>query len=662
MHSRQCDLSRSLLLCGLFLEPPIALAQLWDDAPRALDLAIPQVISPSRFPQRLDESPSSVTIIDRAMIEASGARNLIDVLRLVPGFYVGYRQNDLPSAGFHGLADEFARRALLLVDGQRIFQYSRGIIEWNNIPLQLEDVERIEVVRGPNAAVYGSNAFQAVIDIQTRSPAENQGLYVRGTVGSQDVLDGFARYGSRLGALDYSVSLFSKRDSGYDDVPDDRQNTGITAVGDWALSATSTLKLRAGYSRGDYQTPNDSSLPADPDDPWRDFKVSDNYQSIEWRRLFNNGTELTATLAHNRFAYDDPGYQNHTLAPNLTLNVAFDIEEERTSAEIKAARALSDQLRIVAGIGYHYEAITAPFYFDTDETLDNGVLRLFANGEYRISEQLVVNLGAMLENAEIGNQDWLFLPRLSAHYHLNDQHTVRAIFSTGSRQPTLYSTDGKAITEVEELPVTVYRVIASGNLSPEYNRSIELGYHWSIDRASHLDMRVYYEHLSDLIVPFSRPGPPLPPPAPTLPVLDFANENDLAVSGVELQYAWRHTSGFNLFASYAYTDIDADDARYDSGYAASVPRHTIGLLLSQGFGKGWQASLNYDYQSDLQWLGSAPIDAYHKLDLRLAKRFNTGNSGLLAEIVGTNLLGSINDFRPDRTSDSGIFFRLSADF
>jgi iron complex outermembrane receptor protein len=136
-----------------------------------LDTNVPLVVTPSRLPQRLDESPSTVTVIDRALIEASGARRLVDVLQLVPGFYVGYKYNNQPTAAYHGLSDEAARRLLLLVNGQRIFQFARGVVDWNNLPIPLEDVERIEVVRGPDAATYGSNAFAAVINIQTRSAA-----------------------------------------------------------------------------------------------------------------------------------------------------------------------------------------------------------------------------------------------------------------------------------------------------------------------------------------------------------------------------------------------------------------------------------------------------------------------------------------------------------
>ena len=236
--------------------------------------SMPMVLTPSQLPQRLDESPSTVTIIDREMIEASGARNIVEVLRLVPGFHVGFKYNNLPTAGYHGLADEFARRMLLLVDGQRVFQYSRGVIEWSNLPLPLENVERIEVIRGPNAAAYGSNALQGVINIQTRSAAEDRGLYLRGAFGDDGVADGFVRYGGQIGNMDYALSLFSKGDHGYDGIRDDKRNSGVTFVGELPIDGLGELRLLAGYSRGEYKIGSlEPGLNGGSVDQRRDFPI-----------------------------------------------------------------------------------------------------------------------------------------------------------------------------------------------------------------------------------------------------------------------------------------------------------------------------------------------------------------------------------------------------
>jgi iron complex outermembrane receptor protein len=616
----------------------------------------PLVLTPSRLPQRLDEAPSAVTVIDRAMIEASGARRLVDVLRLVPGFQVGYKINSLPTAAYHGLNDEYARRTLLLLNGQRIFQYSRGVIEWNNLPIPLENIERIEVVRGPAAAAYGSNALQAVINIQTGSAAEYPGLSARVAGGSGGIADGFLRYGGRIGSMDYTLSLSSTGDSGYPGVRDDRRNSNLSFLGEIPFATGGELKLQAGFARGDYELQNpEPTFPI----PTRDFPVTDSFQSLQWRQPGTADDEWTLTLSHNVFHYGDRGFTSDRLLPGVILRFDYDIVEERYEADAQYLRRFSDRWRAVAGIGYYHETVHSPSYFDTDATLDNAVSWLFGHGDYRLDPRWVFNAGAMVEHSSL-TRSWLFLPRLSAHYHVNDRQTLRLAYSTGSRQPTLYENDGRAVIRATNVPLTIYRAIASGGLNPEINRSLEMGYHWQAARNG-FDVRLFQERYSDYIGTYYRPAPDVPTMLPGV-VLDFANDNPITVRGLEAQWDWRNASGVRLFASYALTAIDASGTRFDAGYEDSAPRHGVGLLISQEFGEGWQASLNYDYQSGMRWYRDQPIDDYHQLGARIAKRFKLGSTPAVAEVIGANLLGPVSDYLPDQSWDRTLFFRVAIDY
>lgn len=612
------------------------------------------VLTPSRLPQRSDESPSTVTVIDRAMIEASGARRLVDVLRLVPGFQIGYKLNSLPTAAYHGLNDEYARRTLLLLNGQRIFQYSRGVIEWNNLPVPLENIERIEIIRGPAAAAYGSNALQAVINIQTGSATEYVGFSGRMTGGNDGIADGFLRHGGRAGSINYAFSLARSGDNGYDKLRDDRRNTSLSFLGEMPLGS-GELQAQAGFARGDYQIQDpDPALPTDP----RDFPVTDSFQSLQWRQPDSADDEWTLTLSHNTFHYGDRGFTSDQLLPGVTLRFDYDIREERYEADIQYLRRFSDRWRATTGFGYYREAVRSPYYFDTDETLDNAVSWLAGHAEYHPDPAWVLNVGAMLEHSSLAGS-WLVLPRLSVHYHLDDRQTLRLAYSTGSRQPTLYENDGRAIARATDVPLTIYGAIASGGLDPEINRSLEVGYHWQSGR-NQFDARLFQERYSDYIGTYYRPAPGVATMLPGV-VLDFANDGPIAVRGLEVQWDWRNASGTRLFAGYALTDIDASGTRFDAGYDDSAPRHGLGLLASQAFGDGWQASLNYDYQSGMRWYRDEPIDGYHRLDVRIAKHFKLGPSTVVAELIGANLLGPVSDYLPDQSWDRVLFFRLSVD-
>lgn len=122
--------------------------------------AIPMVLTASRLAQSPLDAPAPVTVIDREMIVASGFNEIHDLLRLAPGFLVADHPDGPPAVASHGLGDAHARRIKVMVDGRTINSPLWGNVIWDNLPLRVDDVERIEVVRGPNGAAYGVNAFQ----------------------------------------------------------------------------------------------------------------------------------------------------------------------------------------------------------------------------------------------------------------------------------------------------------------------------------------------------------------------------------------------------------------------------------------------------------------------------------------------------------------------
>ena len=169
---------------------------------------LPVVLSATRLTQAPADAPGSVTVLDRDMIRASGARNISELFRLVPGFQVAMQTGNTPQVTYHGLADEAPRRMLVQVDGRSVYSaYFISGVEWNQIGVDLDDIERIEVFRGSNSAAYGSNAFLGVANIITRSPSETLGAAVRYRVGDSGVNDVGVRLGQQLGDVAVRLSL-----------------------------------------------------------------------------------------------------------------------------------------------------------------------------------------------------------------------------------------------------------------------------------------------------------------------------------------------------------------------------------------------------------------------------------------------------------------------
>lgn len=199
------------LLLGLALFASHASAyDLFLDSPE-----LPEVLTATRLHQAPAAVPGSITVLDRELIEGSGARELTEVLRLVPGMVVV--PDDIKvQVNYHGGHGVQARRMQVLIDGRAVYRPGLAEVDWEDLPVALEDIERIEVFRGPNTASYGANALTGVINIITRRPEDSLGGRVSYTRGQRGIRDGHAGYGVAWsgGALRASVS--AREDTGFD--------------------------------------------------------------------------------------------------------------------------------------------------------------------------------------------------------------------------------------------------------------------------------------------------------------------------------------------------------------------------------------------------------------------------------------------------------------
>ena len=117
---------------------------------------MPVVLTASRLSQPLSEAPSAMTVIDREMIKASGFRTVPELMQLVPGMYVGYVDGNTPVLSLHNSTDQYSRQMQVLIDGRSVYMPPYGGVNWADLPLLIDDIERIEVVRGPSSASHGT--------------------------------------------------------------------------------------------------------------------------------------------------------------------------------------------------------------------------------------------------------------------------------------------------------------------------------------------------------------------------------------------------------------------------------------------------------------------------------------------------------------------------
>ena len=651
------------LVTGLAL---VGSSPLWADTeqlPTEADYLgdLPVVLSASRLLQPQQEAPAAVTVIDQEMIRASGFREIPDLLRLVPGFSVSNSAGNIPVVTYHGMSDAYSRRMQVLVDGRSIYNVGFGQVNWRDLPLAIEDIERIEVVRGPNAATYGPNAFLAVINIITRHPSQTQGNTASMTVGDNSVRDGMYRYGGQRGALDYRITVAQKQDERYTTLPDLSRDRLVNLRADYRLNTTDELSTQAGYSEGKWQKgfPNDFKNPAHDQ-----YSVSD-FVQMKFRRAPDANSEwsLQFNHSHNRVREEWNVFLGPPALPFLpppfppTLNypVSLNYETYRDSLEFQMIANPRQDVRMVWGAEVRRDQVTSATYLGSDQALGGNLYRLFINGEWRATSHWLVQSGAMLEKQYYGGTT--LSPRLAVNYLINPDHAIRASISRGYRSPTpveeaanfRYTYNGILLDQV---------ALNNGGLDSEQVLSREIGYVGDFHKLRlTVDARVFNDSYSKLI------GQVRQFFAPGTEVLDpyngYTSNRNLygaTLTGAEFQLRWRPLEGSLIVLNQAWTRAHSADEDTRN----SVPRHQTSVLASQEFKGGYQASVGYYQEAAMTWLGEGdPVHRYERVDARLAKRWRDGAHETELALVGQSLNGPYSEFRPETRFDRRAFVTLT---
>ena len=451
------------------------------------------VLTPARVSQPQSEAPASVTVIDRNLIEASGARELYEVLKLVPGMSAVKVDGNVPTVAYHGTQARDTRRMLVLLDGRSQYQPGLARVNWNDMPVDIQDVERIEVTRGPAAAAYGANAFTAVINIITRDPRDISGNSVSLAAGNNAIRDGRAAAAGQTEDMAWRASVARRADDGYDEpfegskLPDAKRIETLNSEWLWTADDKNTFGILAGGSTSRLERRQDggvASLGEYRRDPVQ--KGERAFVQLEWQHVFSQTHQLKLTgygqynneVTDFKVCYFDPvtgqtgpggglffsqELRDLFLANDgdidATLGAAFadpdvlarygvlsglnedfcavnelDIREERYDLELQDTLQITDRLRLVSGLNVrHDRAISQTYLSGTEENLS---YRAFGNLSAEVVRNVLLNLGGYWEHDEISGKH--FSPRAGLNWRFLPGHSLRYVYSEAVRTPDIY--------------------------------------------------------------------------------------------------------------------------------------------------------------------------------------------------------------------------------
>ncbi len=627
--------------------------------------ATPMVLSASRLTQPLDESPAPITVIDHDSIEAAGAIDVTDALRLVPGFQVATPHGGEQTATLHGFSDQHARRMQVMIDGRSIYTATFGGVAWSTIPLTVDEIDRIEVVREPNGASFGSNAFVGAINIITRHAIEDHGasLSLLGGYGQRRRFVG--RLGGHLGDADVRIVASSDQHDGFPGRNDDYRGGALNLRADLAPTLNDNLTFEAGYKSTDMQL----GFVDDPVQPLRLKNSQYGYQQIDWSRQLSHNGEFRLIAYHNRLYNPDrfvtPPLSRLLGVPAAAVPALFGVSdqpievplgftEDQYDLDLQHRFTVSPHLRLAWGGGLRHDHSAS-----REASHGRNSWRLFANLEWRPLPKWLVHAGLMQENFEGLGQ--YTSPRLAINYRIAADHSLRLGASRAWRMPSFFEQFSNFQTRLAHDGGPFDAIyLTTNDVRPERIDAVELGYIGRfLDRRLLVDVDLYHQHLSDLIVDVydnaipDRIGDG---------AFRYINDGHLYLTGVDAQLDYRPSARDRFLLSLSHVVASGDEPRFPDrieriDLADDVPRTTLSLLASHRFVNGIDASAVYYYSSAFQWRGEGdPVDAYDRLDLNVNYEFAlAGGSAHLRLVILNALNQPYLDFRPENRSERRIY-------
>ncbi|MBG9994266.1 TonB-dependent receptor [Pseudoalteromonas sp. NZS127_1] len=508
-------------------------------------------VTANKFEQSINDVLASVNVIERAEIEASNVRDLPTLLSTRVGFQVnpngGFGQNTGVSLRGTGSGD-----TLILIDGVRTGSATLGQKALNNVPLN--SIERIEIIKGSRAGVYGSDALAGVINIITR---ESDNLSVSATFGS-DSYQNYQVAGSvKSGDITTAFNAgFEKTDNfdvlqGVAPDEDGYENKNLGFKVNYTDAHYGDFKLLGQYSEGfaDYDSrfsPADSTIERD------DFK---NYQlSAGWSKNYTNQTHsIDLALATDD---SDNTYVDFSVGPTTSTFIT-----KRTQIDYNGQYLLSDELNISGGINWYNDDVSHSSQLFVEDSRD--VLAVFV-GAYYDADKVLANLTVRQDDDEQFGDETTYTA--AAGYHLSEDATFRISQSTGFKAPTF-----------NDLYFPLY---GNPDLQPEKSVNRELGLSVDFDIAQ-VDVAIFRNDIEDKIDYDAN--------------FALANIDEARYEGVEFSLS-QQFFGFDSNLNFAYLSAEDEETGAE---LRNVAKRTFNWELAKQFG-AFDASLDMQYRSDRQ--------------------------------------------------------------
>lgn len=577
-----------------------------------------EVISVSKKTEKVSDSAAAVYIISQEDILRSGIRSVPEALRMVPGVQVAQADANSWAISIRGFNNVNANKLLVMVDGRTVYNPLFAGTYWELQDLLLEDIDRIEVIRGPGGSLWGANAVNGVINIITKNSQETQDTVLTAAYGTQDNGTLTGRYGGAFGDDNY-YRVYGK----YFDRDSFKKRSGANGDDDWQ-SGRGGFRMDLGNEvtvQGDvYRTLTDqlNSTPTMTSTLIEEETMESEGANIlgRWKKDLGDGSLLTVQ-----------SYLDYTTREQILLNdkrVIFDIEAQYNFAP-------TERHDMAFGGGYRYTHddldSTSIVSFLPPSRSDDLFNVFFQDSIALIPEEWYLTLGSKFEHNDYTGVE--VQPNARLQWHPDAAQTVWASVSRAVRTPSRLEHDLNIRVNVLP-PATSVILSANPDFESEELLAYELGYRNQVTRDFAVDVAAFYndyDQLGTIGALGSTPG-----------VLSVHQINGMAAEtyGAEIAAEWKLMDNLELSASYSYLQMqlhgDGNNPFAVETDEGRSPHHQASARLSWNITDAVSLDTSTYYVSRLK---TDNVDDYVRLDMNLGWRID---DNARFNLIGQNLL------------------------
>lgn len=600
-----------------------------------------KVTSVLKTPQPWSHTSAAITIITQDDIRRSGAVGIPDLLRTVPGVQVSKIEEDIYAITIRGFNDIHANKLLVMVDGLSVYNHIFSGVIWSHLDLFIEDIDRIEIIRGPGSSVWGANAVNGVINIITRKADKTQGAVVRFSGGSQNTVISGARYGGNLGDTFYRFYV-----KGVEKCDDYLTQSGLRATGnihsgmtglriDREFNNTDSLSFQGKFVR--YMSDINEYNPRLQEQSARSVDQRAGHLQSQWRHTFSENSKTTLQMY----------YQYEKRKSDYRFDVLdFDFQHDYD---------LTSRHQVVWGVGYRRindnlkKGLLGGYVYDPMES-DLQLFSFFGQDTVQlVPDTLNMTLGSKFEHNDFTGLE--IQPSLRASWMPSHRNAFWAAISRAVRTPSRIESD--AMTQMPGIIQTK----GDKDFDSEDLTACEVGYRSNLSDNVLLDLALFY-NIYDNLATYRKLDKN---------IWQITNNMEGETYGAEVMIDYRPMEGWRLYGAYSFLKMDM---RLKNPLASDLtiyteetsPRHQFVLYSAFDITEFVEADIWLRYVDKVRNMRPPnritttmdTIGDYTQIDARIAWK---PTKNVTLSLTGRNLLANHKEFTQHEVEER-IFFEM----